>query len=119
MSNLFVYNPDKVSGIALCTLLKLKGQPSIYYEDWEAIVAKIRFISSGVLIIDCGSLPDIFMLLQDLIPIIHTSDIMIILLTPFSNHEQEIQNLRQQGYFLLEKPVILNELIGLIKKKEN
>ncbi len=116
MDNLLVYNPDKVAGTALCNLLRLRNLSPIYYGDWETVVAKVRFLSLGVLLIDCGSLAEIFMFLQDLIPIVNTSEVTIILLTPLSHNEKEIQNLEHQGYFVFEKPVILNDLIMAINK---
>lgn len=116
MGNLLVYNPDKVAGTALCNLLRLRGLVPTYYGDWEAVVAKVRFLSLGVLLIDCGSLAEIFMLLQDLIPIVKEAGVTIILLTPLSHHEKEIQNLENQGYVVMEKPVIVHELVAAINK---
>ncbi len=116
MDNLLVYNPDKVAGTALCSLLKFRKLNPIYSDNLEEIIQKIRFINSGVLIIDGSSLSSILTAISDIQPFITSFEISIILLTPLSQNEKETQNLIQQGYLILEKPIKLQELVALIKK---
>jgi len=111
---LFVYNPDQVAGLALCNLLRLRKWEPIYYANAEQLAEKLRFATSGILILDCASFSILSNILKDLKLLVGT--VPVILLTPFAQNEKEIQRLQQQGYHVLEKPVVLDELVKMIQQ---
>ncbi len=117
MTNLLIYNPDKSSGNALCTLLRRRDLKPIHHTKAEDILEKVRFGAASILVLDFSSLSSMSALTKDIEEILEfVEKIPVIILSPYSHEEAEMKMLQKQGYYIMEKPVSLEKLVSLIQK---
>lgn len=112
-----IYNPDKSSGNALCNLLRRRDLKPIHCTKAEDILQKIRFGAAAILVLDFSSLPSMSALTKDIEEILELVEkIPVIILSPYSHEESEMKLLQKQGYYIMEKPIVLEKLVALIHK---
>jgi len=112
-----IYNPDKSSGNALCTLLRRRDLKPVHYTKAEDILQKIRFGAVSILVLDFSSLSSMSALTKDIEEILEfVEKIPVIILSPYSYEESEVKMLQKQGYYIMEKPIVLEKLVSLIQK---
>jgi DNA-binding NtrC family response regulator len=114
MGALLVYTPEKIAGVALCRLLKLRHVNAVYYETPEKALEQIRFGVVDIIILD---FPSTSMKIQDMEDILtFAEEIPVILLTPYSMDDKEVQHFQNRGYHIIEKPVCMDSLVDTLYK---
>ena len=112
MHPLFIYSAEQHSGSGLANLLQRRKFTTILFYDIESLLEKIRFDATGIIILDVPSLSNMNLVIQEIENIFHIpEDIPIILLTPYSHNEKEVEEFVAKGYCILEKPVSIETLI--------
>lgn len=117
MNELVIYTPDKRTGSALCNLLRRRDFQPIHYTNAEKILEKLRFGTSGVLVLDFSSLTSMAIITKDLEDVLELVEKMpVIILSPYSHDEKEMVSFKNRGYYILEKPVDVERLVALLQR---
>ena len=115
MGQLLVYTPDKIAGTTLCRLLKHRCLQPFHHDNSEAVIDTIRFGQAGIVILDLSSVATVTTITKDIEDILTFAEgIPVIVLTPYAKNAREMEPFRRRGYYLLEKPISLDDLIKLI-----
>jgi len=115
MQGLLIYSTENLSGSVLANLLQRKQYDTLLCCDMTELLEKIRYGTSSIIILDLSSLASMKIVIQEIESII-SEKMQIILLTPYSNNEKELEEFVQKGYYILEKPVDFNVLLDLLAK---
>ena len=110
MLELVVYAPEKIAGKALCQLLEKRNFQPKYLQKQEDLLDAIRYGLVNVVILDMSSPMDVSRDLEDIIG----DDLAVIIVTPYVLEEEELAYYKNHGFYMLEKPIILNDLTKLI-----
>ncbi len=116
MGDLVVYAPEKISGVALCELLKRRRFTPKYFQTPEELLGNIRFGLASIIILDLSSMPELTEELKEILKIGEEDEVPIIMLTPYALNEEELSPFHERGYYIMEKPISLDDLVLLIQK---
>lgn len=115
MRGLLIYSTEFLSGSVLANLLQRKQYDTLLCCDMTELLERIRFGTSSIIILDLSSLSSMKMIIQEIESII-SEKMPIILLTPYSNNEKELEEFIQKGYYIVEKPVNFSVLLAILEK---